>query len=37
MTVGFNVLLTKGEVSGWRFWPWFVAGNLHLVPGLWVL
>lgn len=37
MTVGFNVLLTKGEVSGGRFWPWFVAGNLHLVPGLWVL
>ena len=37
LTVGFNVLLTKGEVSGRRFWPWFVVGNLHLFPALWVL
>jgi hypothetical protein len=37
MTVGFNVLLIKGEVRGRRFWPWFVAGNLHLFPALWVL
>ena len=37
MTVGFNVLLIKEEVSRWRFWPWFVAGNLHLFPAIWVL
>jgi hypothetical protein len=30
LTVGFNVLLTS-ESSARRFWPWFVAGNTHLV------
>ena len=30
LTVGFNVLLTS-EPSSRRFWPWFVAGNTHLV------
>jgi hypothetical protein len=30
LTVGFNVLLTS-EPSARRFWPWFVAGNTHLV------
>jgi hypothetical protein len=30
MTIGFNVLLaSEPRVS--RFWPWFAAGNLHLV------
>jgi hypothetical protein len=37
MTVGFNVLLIKGEVRGRGFWPWFVLGNLHVVAALWVL
>ena len=31
MTVGFNVLLAS-ERRPSRFWPWFVAGNLHLLP-----
>jgi hypothetical protein len=35
MTVGFNVLLA-GERRG-RFWPWFFLGNLHVIPGFWVL
>ena len=29
MTVGFNILLAQ---SSGRFWPWFVAGNLTLIP-----
>lgn len=36
MTIGFNLLLAR-ERDGHRFWPWFVAGNLHLVPALGVL
>ena len=31
MTVGFNVLLAR-EPRWTRFWPWFLAGNLHLIP-----
>lgn len=41
LTVGFNVLLMREERAG-RFWPWFAAGNLHLLAaptvmplGLW--
>lgn len=30
LTVGFNILLAS-ERSPTRFWPWFVAGNTHLV------
>ena len=36
LTVGFNVLLGR-EAKGGRFWPWLVAGNLHLVPAAWIL
>jgi hypothetical protein len=36
LTVGFNVLLAK-ELRPTRFWSWFLAGNLHLVPALHVL
>ena len=36
MTIGFNVLLA-GETRPSRFWPWFVLGNLHVIPSLWVL
>ena len=36
MTIGFNVLLV-GETRPSRFWPWFVLGNLHVIPSLWVL
>ena len=31
LTFGFNVLLRK-ETRG--FWPWYLAGNLHLVSGV---
>ncbi len=31
MTVGFNVLLARERLAS-RFWPWFAAGNLHLLP-----
>ena len=30
LTVGFNVLLGREERA---FWPWFVLGNLHLIPA----
>jgi hypothetical protein len=30
MTIGFNVLLASEQRST-RFWPWFAAGNLHLI------
>jgi hypothetical protein len=30
LTVGFNILLAS-ERSATRFWPWFAAGNTHLV------
>ena len=36
MTVAFNVLLFR-EFRPARFWGWFFAGNLHVIPGLWVL
>jgi hypothetical protein len=31
LVFGFNVLLTREH--GPRFWLWFVAGNLHLLPS----
>ena len=36
MTVGFNVVLAT-ERRASRFWPWFVLGNLHLIPAWRVL
>jgi hypothetical protein len=30
LTVGFNILLA-GENRRARFWPWFIAGNLHVL------
>jgi hypothetical protein len=30
LTVGFNVLLGREERA---FWPWFVLGNLHVIPS----
>jgi len=36
LTVGFNVLLAR-ETRASRFWPWFIAGNLHLIPAMWVM
>ena len=33
LTVGFNVLLAT-EPRAARFWPWFVVGNLHLLPAM---
>jgi hypothetical protein len=36
MTVGFNILLAS-EPRRRLFWPWFVCGNLHLVPAPWVM
>ncbi len=35
LVFGFNVLLA-GE-KGRRFWPWFVLGNLHLLPAAMLL
>ncbi|MCA1648787.1 MAG: hypothetical protein LC753_00465 [Acidobacteria bacterium] len=32
LTVGFNVLLAT-ESRPTRFWPWFAAGNLHLLSS----
>jgi hypothetical protein len=32
LTVGFNILLAS-ETRPTRFWPWFVAGNLHLLSS----
>ena len=32
LTVGFNVLLAA-EPRGTRFWPWFAAGNAHLIAA----
>jgi hypothetical protein len=32
LTVGFNVLLAN-ESRASRFWPWAIAGNLHLLPA----
>jgi hypothetical protein len=36
LTVGFNVRLA-GEPRAGRFWPWFAAGNLHLLSALTVM
>lgn len=36
LTVGFNVLLLQ-ERRGAVLWPWFAAGNLHLIPALRVM
>jgi hypothetical protein len=36
MTVGFNALLAA-ETRPARFWPWFAAGNLHLLSALMVM
>jgi len=36
LTVGFNILLAK-EPAPTRFWPWFIAGNLHLLTVLQVM
>lgn len=36
MTVGFNVLLAR-ERRPSRFWPWFAAGNLHLLGAFRVM
>ena len=27
----------RGETRRSRFWPWFRLGNLHLIPGFWVI
>jgi hypothetical protein len=36
LTVGFNILLAS-ELRPSRFWPWFVAGNLHLLASVAVM
>ena len=36
LTVAFNILLAREPRRG-RFWAWFVAGNLHVIPGAAVL
>ncbi len=36
LTVAFNVLLAR-EPRASRFWPWFIGGNLHLIPAMWVM
>jgi hypothetical protein len=36
LTVGFNLLLAH-EPRWSRFWPWFAAGNLHLLAAYTVL
>ena len=36
LTVGFNILLAREERPA-RFWPWFIAGNVHLVTVLQVM
>lgn len=36
LTVGFNALLMREEKGG-RAWPWLAAGNVHLIPALWIL
>jgi hypothetical protein len=35
LVFGFNILLAREE--GRRFWAWFVAGNLHLLPAAMLL
>jgi hypothetical protein len=36
MTVGFNILLMTEQRNS-RFWSWFAAGNLHLLPAIHVM
>jgi hypothetical protein len=36
LTVGFNALLAR-EAKGPRFWSWLAAGNLHVIPAMWIL
>jgi hypothetical protein len=36
LTTGFNILLMKERAPA-RFWPWFIAGNLHLLTVLQVM
>ncbi len=36
LTVGFNILLAS-ELRPSRFWPWFAAGNLHLLAAVAVM
>ena len=36
MTAGFNILLAN-EPRASRFWPWFAAGNLHLLSSFRVM
>ena len=36
LTIGFNILLAT-EPTPARFWPWFIAGNLHLLTALQVM
>jgi hypothetical protein len=35
LVFGFNVLLAREK--GPRFWPWFILGNLHLLPAAMLL
>jgi len=35
LAFGFNVLLSREP--GRRFWPWFILGNLHLLPAAMLL
>ena len=35
LVFGFNVLLARED--GRRFWPWFILGNLHLLPAAMLL
>ena len=35
LVFGFNVLLAREKGS--RFWPWFILGNLHLLPAAMLL
>ena len=36
LTIGFNILLAR-ELRPAAFWPWFVAGNLHLLWAMRVM
>ena len=36
LTVGFNILLAREQRAA-RFWPWFIAGNLHVMTVLQVM
>jgi hypothetical protein len=36
LTIGFNILLAS-EPRGLRFWPWFAAGNAHVIAAPFVM